>query len=284
MRMLPGLSMSPYSLAVILIVVAAAVVVGIPALVTFRIGFCSKDETPAVCFREWLKACAPLATLVAACFAALAVAAAWQNLMETQKGSAVRVDEILRHRLIAIEKEAAEFNTIASKSAELTNLSSNLHDPSEGIQAWRGGTDPQRLELVKARKQLNEQFNYLTGHFLDIDAADLAKTRDDYMGKMMELMSKMDVIISGPVSDKLEDVASWRGLFAKLREFYGKEFAAFSNAYINDQIDRINALRADVRKTEDMVLGPPPLPHPSALALRCPPAALPASALDCPRP
>ena len=47
----------------------------------------------------------------------------------------------------------------------------------------------------------------------------------------------------------------WRGLFSKLSEFYGKEFAAFSSAYINDQIDRINALRFGVRKIEDGVLG-----------------------------
>jgi hypothetical protein len=202
-----------------------------------------------------MKAFAPVATLVAACFAAFAVIAAWQNLTETGKGSLVRVDEILRHRLIAIEKETDDFNAIASKSVDLTNLYKTLHDPTEDIKAWSGGVDPQRIDLIKARSQLAEQFNYLTGHFLDVDTADLAKTRANYMGKMMELMTKMDVIIRGPVSDKPEDVALWRGLFSKLSEFYGKEFAAFSNAYINDEIDRINALRFGVRKTEDGVLG-----------------------------
>jgi hypothetical protein len=75
------------------------------------------------------------------------------------------------------------------------------------------------------------------------------------MGKMTELLVKTNVVISGPVSDKPGDVASWRGLFSKLREFYGKDFFAYENAYVNDQIARINALRAEVRKTEDIVLG-----------------------------
>ena len=60
--------------------------------------------------------------------AAFAVIAAWQNLPETGKGSLVRVDEILRHRLIAIEKETDDFNAIASKSVDLTNLYKTLHD------------------------------------------------------------------------------------------------------------------------------------------------------------
>jgi hypothetical protein len=202
-----------------------------------------------------MKAFAPPATLFAVCFAALATVAAWQNLTETQKGSLVRVDEILRQRLIAIEKEAAGFNLKTSQSVDLTNLSSNLHDPSEDIQAWRSRTDPQLIELIKARSQLSEQFDYLIGHWLDVDTADLAKTRSDYMREMMELMTKLDVIIRGPASDKPEDMASWRDLFSKLRDFYGKEFAAYENAYVENFSARISELSAGVRKNEDTVLG-----------------------------
>src|ERR1700734_3212847 len=110
--------MRPYFFVAIIIVVAVAVVIGIPA----------RASRKGVCFREWMKAFAPVATLVAACFAAFAVIAAWQNLTETGKGSLVRVDEILRHRLIAIEKETDGFNAIASKSVDLTNLYKTLHD------------------------------------------------------------------------------------------------------------------------------------------------------------
>jgi hypothetical protein len=130
--------MSPYLFVAILFVVAAAGVVGLSRLYSGK-GYCLPDETRAVCLREWMKAFAPLVTLFAACFAALAFIAAWQNVTEAQKGSLVRVDEILRHRLIAIEKEMAEFNAKASNSVALTNLSKALHDPSEDIQAWRSG-------------------------------------------------------------------------------------------------------------------------------------------------
>jgi hypothetical protein len=170
------------------------------------------------------------------------------------QGSLVRVDEILRQRLIAIGKEAAEFNTIVSKSVDLFNLSSNLHNPSEDIQPWRSRTDPQLIELTKARSQLSEQFDYLVGHSLDVDTADLAKTRSAYRRKMVELMTKLDVIIRGPASDKPEDVASWRGLFSKLFDFYGKEFTGYENDYIEDQSARISELSAGVRKNEDTVL------------------------------
>jgi hypothetical protein len=114
---------------------------------------------------------------------------------------------------------------------------------------------PQRIDLIDARSQLSNQLDYLIGHWLDIDTSDLAKTRSDYMGKMTELMQKMDVIIRGPVSDKPVDVASWRKLFSELHEFYGKEYSAFSNAYIEDQMARISELSAGVRKSEDGVLG-----------------------------
>jgi hypothetical protein len=136
--------MSPYFFVAILIVAAAAGVFGLSRMASGK-GFCPPGETPVVCFREWMKAFAPLATLVAACFAAFAVIAAWQNLAEAEKGSLVRVDEILRHRLIAIEKEMAEFNEKGSKSVDLTNLYKTLHDHSEDIQAWRGGIDQQRI-------------------------------------------------------------------------------------------------------------------------------------------
>jgi hypothetical protein len=123
-----------------------------------------------------MKAFAPPATLVAAFFAAFAVIAAWKNLTETEKGSLVRVD-VLRQRLIAIEKESAEFSTKA------TSLYKLFHDPSEDIQAWRSGSDPQLIQLTKVRSQLNEQFDYLIGRTLDIDTTDLAKTRAEYMSE-----------------------------------------------------------------------------------------------------
>jgi hypothetical protein len=126
--------MSPYFSIAILILAVGSAVFGLAAVASGK-GFCSPIETHVVCFREWMKAFAPLATLVAACFAAFAVIAAWQNLTETQKGSAVHVDEILRHRLIAMEKETDEFNKIASKSLEITELYSILHDPSEDVRA-----------------------------------------------------------------------------------------------------------------------------------------------------
>jgi hypothetical protein len=241
-------AMNPYFLVGIIIVVAVAIVVGIPALASCN-RCCSQGETRMVCFREWMKAFAPLATLVAACFAAFAVIAAWQNLTEVQKGSAVRISEILRQRLIAVEREASEF-----KSVDLINLYKTLHDPSVDTQAWRSGNDAQRIALANAKNQLSEQFDYLTSRLLDVDTADLAETRAAYEVKIVDLLGKIDVIISGPVTDKPEDVASWRALFSVLREFYGKEFAASEIGYLNDRDARIGALHDGLRKTEDSVL------------------------------
>ena len=185
--------MSPYFL-VAMIVVAIAVVIGVPAWAS-RTGCCAQGETRWVCFREWMKAFAPPATLFGVCFAALAAVAAWQNLTEVQKGSAVRVSEILRQRLIALEREAAEFNTIGSKSVELINLYKTLHDPSEDIRAWRSGNDPQLIDLVRARSQLNEQFDYLNRHLLDVDTADLASTRGAYKRAIIDLLVKMGTLL-----------------------------------------------------------------------------------------
>jgi hypothetical protein len=136
--------MRPYFFVAIIIVVAVAVVIGIPARAS-RKGCCFPSETRWVCFREWMKAFAPVATLVAACFAAFAVIAAWQNLTETGKGSLVRVDEILRHRLIAIEKETDDFNAIASKSVDLTNLYKTLHDLQRTLKLGAVALIPREL-------------------------------------------------------------------------------------------------------------------------------------------